>query len=937
MEKFSSLGNADMATIQQMYEAYLENQDSVDPSWKHFFSGFEFARKEYGEADSTDTILDKEFQVINLIDWYRKRGHLFTETNPVRERRKYYPTLDKENYGFTDRDLDTVFQAGKQIGIGPAPLSKIIDTLDETYCRSVGAEFMFIRNPIVLEWLHTKMESSLNRDHFSKDEKKYIYEHLNRAVGFEKYIHKKFVGQKRFSLEGAEALIPALDWVIEKGADLGIREFVIGMAHRGRLNVLGNILKKPYADIFREFLATDYEEGIALGDVKYHLGYDSTITTDQGHTVRLDLLPNPSHLEAVGPVVEGVARSRIDNYCGGDYNSVAPIVIHGDAAIAAQGVVYEVIQMAQLSGYKTGGTIHLVINNQVGFTTNYIDGRSSTYCTDIAKVTKAPVFHVNGDDVEALMYTIRLAMEFRQKFNQDVFIDILSYRKYGHNEGDEPRFTQPTLYKSIEKHPNVREIYAEKLISEKAFSKETIRQINADFEHLLDGEFDLGTQADKATIRPFLKEDWKTFDHPVASDFWKKVHTGVDREKLQKLADSMNTLPKELNFFQKVHKIVEARKKSIKNDTLDWALGELLAYASLLEQGMNVRLSGQDSERGTFAHRHAALVQEDTGQKYYPLKHVSPQQANFDIYNSHLSEYGVLGFEYGYALGSPNSLTIWEAQFGDFINSAQVVIDQFIASAEEKWGVFNGLVLFLPHGYEGQGPEHSSARMERFLALCARENMQITNPTTPANLFHLLRRQMLRKFRVPLVVFTPKSLLRHPDCISTMDDLATGGFQEIIDDDNTLDEEVRRVVFCSGKIYYDLLAEKRKFDAKDMAIIRLEQIYPFPEKQWKALVKKYKNALLHLWVQEEPINMGAWSFIQNQDTGVQLQPVCRAASGSPAVGLNKIHQLGQKELIGKVFRKCTCELELKYCGLQCMEGKSKIEILKQFEYLPIEK
>ena len=937
MDNFSWLGNADIAAISQMYETYLENPGDVDPSWQQFFKGFEFARQQFGDEKLAEKMVDKEFQVATLIDWYRKRGHLFTTTNPVRERRKYYPTLDKENYGLTDRDLKTVFQAGKQIGIGPAPLSKIIETLHETYCRSVGAEFMFIRNPVILEWLQNKMESTLNRDHFTPEEKLHIYEHLNMAVSFEKYIHKKFVGQKRFSLEGSEALIPALDWVIEKGADLGIREFVIGMAHRGRLNVLANILQKPYADIFREYLATEYEEGIALGDVKYHLGYDSSITTDKGHPVRLDLLPNPSHLEAVGPLVEGVARSRIDHYCHGDVNSVAPIVIHGDAAIAAQGVVYEVVQMAQLPGYKTGGTIHLVINNQVGFTTNYIEGRSSTYCTDIAKVTKAPVFHVNGDDVEALIYTIRLAMEFRQEFNQDVFIDILSYRKYGHNEGDEPRFTQPMLYKSIERHPNVRDLYAKSLIEEGLYTQMQLNEINEAFESMLDTQYDLGKKDLKASIRPFLKEDWLAFEHPQEVDFWKPVNTRVAAKTLKELALKLNTLPSDLNFFQKVHRIIESRIQSINDNKLDWALGEMLAYATLLVENFDIRISGQDSERGTFAHRHAALVQEDTGQKYYPLKHVAEQQGKFEIYNSLLSEYGVMGFEYGYALSSPKSLTIWEAQFGDFANTAQVIIDQFISSAEEKWGIFNGLVLYLPHGFEGQGPEHSSARMERFLALCARENMQIVNPTTPANLFHMIRRQVLRKFRVPLIVFTPKSLLRHPDCISGLEEFAEGGFKEILDDPNTEVDQVNRVVFCTGKIYYDLLAEKNALDAKDVALVRIEQIYPFPDAQFNQIIKKYKNALLHLWVQEEPVNMGAWPFIRNLSLQVDLQGICRSASGSPAVGLNKIHQLSQQELISKVFRPCTCDRKLKYCSLECMEGKSRVEIRKQFEYLPIEK
>ena len=937
MDKFSYLGNADAGTIESNYRLYLEDPGALDESWIRFFEGFEFARSHYHEDQLAGQSFDQEFKVLNLIDWYRKRGHLFTETNPVRVRRKYFPSLDIENYGLEKTDLDTVFEAGKNIGIGPASLSNIVNHLKETYCKSVGAEFMLIRNPVILEWLQKKMEGAKNRAVFSREEKIHIYEHLNKAVGFEKFIHKKFVGQKRFSLEGAEALIPALDWVIEMGSKLGIREYVIGMAHRGRLNVLANILQKPYADIFTEYSATEFEDGIELGDVKYHLGYDSIITTDPGQSVRLYLLPNPSHLEAVGPLVEGVARARLEDFCDGDQSQLAPIIIHGDAAIAGQGVVYETIQMAKLPGYKTGGTIHIVINNQVGFTTNYTEARSSTYCTDIAKVTKAPIFHVNGDDVEALLYTIGLAMEFRQEFEQDVFIDLLCYRKYGHNEGDEPRFTQPLLYKAIARHPDVSEIYAEKLIREKIVERKDITEIKKKHDSVLELSFEASQDDDKASIRPFLKEDWEDFHHPRPEDFAEKTDTAVDDKTLLELAEKLTSLPEGLNFFKKMHKIADLRKKSVKDNKLDWAMGELLAYGSLLEEGYRVRLSGQDSERGTFAHRHAALVQEDTGEKYYPLKNLSARQAKFDVYNSPLSEYGVLGFEYGYALSSPNTLTIWEAQFGDFVNTAQVIIDQFISSAEEKWGVSNGLVLLLPHGYEGQGPEHSSARMERFLALAAGDNQQIVNPTTPANMFHLLRQHMIRKFRIPLIVFTPKSLLRHPACVSSLGEFSKSGFQRIIDDPDTDIANVKRVVFCSGKIYYDLLKQKEKWDTRDIALVRIEQLYPFPHDAFKKIIKKYAHAKLHLWVQEEPDNMGAWRFLSHEVTQVKWIPVCRAASASPATGLNKIHQIGQQEIIDKVFRPCTCELKNKYCGLECVEGKSRIEILKQFEYLPFSK
>jgi 2-oxoglutarate dehydrogenase E1 component len=933
MDKHSYLGQLDIEVIQQMYSLYQKDPSSVETSWARFFEGFEFARTVPQAGAVTDELVDREFKVINLIDWYRMRGHLFTKTNPVRERRKYYPTLDIENFELKSSDLDTVFQAGKLIGIGPSPLRNIVDHLNETYCQSVGAEFMFIRNPVILEWLYKKMESSKNRENFTSEQKVHIYEHLNKAVGFEKYIHKKFVGQKRFSLEGTEAVIPALDRIIQKGSELGIKEFVIGMAHRGRLNVLANIMEKPYSDIFKEYKAVDYEEGIALGDVKYHLGYDRVITTKAGQEIRVELLPNPSHLETVGPLVEGLSRARIEKVFGGDESMVAPVIIHGDAAIAGQGVVYEVLQMSQLPGYRTGGTIHLVLNNQVGFTTNYLEARSSTYCTDVAKVVKAPIFHVNGDDVEALIYVIGVAMEFRQQFAQDVFIDILGYRKFGHNEGDEPRFTQPLLYKSIEVHPDIRQIYGEKLVKEGTITAIQRDEIIEKFESTLDKFYDSVKADERVTIKPFLHEDWIDFHHATEKEMFGVTYTGVSREVLIELAGRINSLPGNLNFFQKVHKIIEARVLALKEDRLDWAMAELLAYASLLDQGIPVRVSGQDSERGTFAHRHAALVQEDTGEKYFPLKNISDKQAEFTIYNSILSEYGVLGFEYGYALAYPESLTIWEAQFGDFANNAQVIFDQYISSAEEKWGIQNGIVLYLPHGYEGQGPEHSSARIERFLTLAARYNMTIANPTSPASLFHLLRRQVLRPFRIPLVIFTPKSLLRHPECVSSIADLSEGVFQEVIDDPETDPDQVKRIVFCWGKMYYDLLKPKKEWDARDIALVRIEQMFPFPHDRFREVLKKYPNALLHIWCQEEPENMGAWRFLHNEVPYVKWIPICRKASGSPASGLNRIHQITQQELVNKVFRKCTCELKNKYCGLQCVEGRSRLEILKEFEYL----
>ncbi|MCB2195569.1 MAG: 2-oxoglutarate dehydrogenase E1 component [Bacteroidetes bacterium] len=933
MNKFSFIGNSEINSIEELYKQYQSDPSTVDEQWQKFFEGFEFAQKNFPVNSQNGELFDTEFKVINLIEGYRKRGHLFTKTNPVRTRRKYSPTLSIENYDLKKSDLNTVFQAGKYIGIGPATLKDIIDHLETTYCQSVGAEYMFIRNPEIISWLQNKMEPVKNIPTFSDDERKHIYQHLKQAVGFENFIHKKFVGQKRFSLEGAESLIPALDAVIEKGAELGIEEFIIGMSHRGRLNVLANILEKPIEDIFAEFLGEEYDEDISLGDVKYHLGYGNTVTTDKGKKVRLNLAPNPSHLETVGPVVQGIAKAKIWGKYNHDYNKLAPIIIHGDAAIASQGVVYETIQMSQLKGYRTGGTIHLVINNQVGFTTNYLDARSSTYCTDIGKVIKAPIFHVNGDDPEALIYTIQLAMEYRYTFHTDVFIDILCYRKFGHNEGDEPRFTQPLLYKAISKHANPRDIYGDFLLEKGIYSKEDLKKLEKEFNQYLDEKLDVAKKSEKLHIKQFLIEDWQKYHHPETEDFESSPETGVDKKLLKAIAHKLNFPPKDLKFFKKAEKLLNDRNEMIKQDKLDWGMAELLAYGTLVAENRPVRLSGQDSERGTFSHRHSALTIEDSDQKFIPLKHISEDQAPFHVFNSPLSEYGILGFEYGYAMAVPEGLNIWEAQFGDFNNVAQVIIDQYISSAEEKWGIMNGLTLLLPHGYEGQGPEHSSARMERFLALCANNNMQIVNATTPANFFHVLRRQVYRDFTVPLIVFTPKSLLRHPKCVSPLDELAKNKFQEVIDDDNVDIEEVRRVVFCSGKIYYDLLAKKEEFDAKDIALVRIEQLYPWPQKQVDQIIEKYPNTKRWIWIQEEPENMGAWTFVKEQFKHVNIQVVARQASGSPAVGLHKLHVLQQNEILGKIFRKCTCELKNKYCGLQCVEGSSRLEINKQHTYL----
>lgn len=929
MDKY--LSNINPQAIDDLYQMWKTDPSSVDPQWQKFFLGFEFALSNY--KNTGVGISDSEFNVIKLIDAYRVRGHLFTKTNPVRNRRKHLPTLDIENFGLSSTDLSKTFQAGRIVGIGTATLEKVVEHLNDTYCRSIGVEYMYLRDPKYVEWIQTRMERTANKTDFTVEQKQHIFHHLVLAVGFEQFIHRKFIGQKRFSLEGIEALIPALDATIEHGSGFGVEEFVIGMAHRGRLNVITNIMGKPYEEIFAEFMGEQYDDGSALGDVKYHLGYSSAITTDKGKKIRLNLVPNPSHLETVGPVAEGLSRARIETLYNGDSSKLIPIIIHGDAAVAAQGVVYETIQMSQLTGYSTGGTIHLVLNNQVGFTTNYTDARSSTYSTDVAKVTRCPVFHVNADDPEALIHTIQLAVEYRQTFHTDVFIDILGYRRYGHNEGDEPRFTQPVLYDLIAKHPNVRDYYASGLMEQGVLNSEDVKTETQKLDNLLDERLEIARNNSVIKILKFLPETWKDYRFSKPSDFVESPETKVSTDKIGRVAKALNTLPASKEFFKKLIKIVEERSGLIKSGRVDWALGELLAYGTLLLEGHPVRLSGQDSERGTFSHRHSAYNVANTEEKYCPLNHIDNNQERFSVFNSHLSEYGVMGFEYGYSVALPNGLTVWEAQFGDFHNVAQVIIDQYISSAEDKWGLQSGLVLLLPHGFEGQGPEHSSARIERFLTLAARNNMQIVNSTTAANFFHVLRRQVKRDFRTPLVVFTPKSTLRHPQTISTITELTSGKFHEVLDDDNVNAASVSRVVFCSGKIYFDLLQRKQELDAKDIALVRLEQLYPFPTEQIEKIIGKYPNTKKWLWAQEEPQNMGAWNFIEENLAQVPLELISRAPSGSPAVGLSKIHSIEQTEIIGKVFRKCTCELKNKYCGLQCEEGSKRFERQKQHEYL----
>ncbi len=904
MLNHSYLSNADVDSIEHLYDQYKNDKNSVDESWQRFFEGFDLAYGDLGlggEGGVVSEDMMKEINVLNLINnGYRTRGHLFTKTNPVRERRTYTPDLSIENFGLTKADLDKTFNAGVELGIGPAKLKDIIAHCEQTYCGSIGVEYMYIPYPERKEWLQKRMEQRKNTPDFTMEQKRLTLEKLNQAVAFENFLHTKYVGQKRFSLEGLESLIPALDSAIELGASHGVQEFVIGMAHRGRLNVLANIMKKSYAEIFSEFEGKAYEEAIFEGDVKYHLGYTSMVKTSLGKDVKLNLSPNPSHLEAVNPVVQGITRAKLDRDYNSDTSKVTPILIHGDAAVAGQGIVYEVIQMAGLDGYNVGGTLHLITNNQIGFTTNYIDGRTSIYCTDVAKTTKCPVFHVNGDDVEALVYTIKLALEYRHTFKTDVFVDILGYRKYGHNEGDEPKFTQPVLYKAISKHPNPREIYSQKLTSQGSIEANLAKNLEKEFKAMLQKNLEDVRNNKIPEDNNLPKTTWSKFKSGTKEDFDKKSKTSISARALKKIAQAVTEIPENHLPIRKITKLYNDRKQMVENGVYDWAMGELMAYGSLLEEEIPVRITGQDVERGTFSHRHAVIKTEAGAKEHIPLNHISEKQAEFSIYNSLLSEFAVLGFEYGYSTARPYGLTIWEAQFGDFSNGAQVMIDQFVASGETKWGRYSGLVMLLPHGYEGQGPEHSSARLERYLQLCASANMQVMNISTPANLFHAFRRQINRDFRKPLVIMSPKSLLRHPKCVSTTDDFTKNEFQEVIDDSFVDVKKVKKVNICSGKVYYDLFEKQQNDNRKDVAIVRLEQLYPMPEKQIEALFKKYKNAQF-TWVQEEPKNMGAWMHLLRYDWAHNFTCITRRSSASPATGYATVHKNEQEAIVAKAF------------------------------------
>jgi 2-oxoglutarate dehydrogenase E1 component len=910
MDKFSFLNAAHTGYIADLYDKYLQNPDIVEPSWRSFFQGYDLANENFSLTDDSEASVEipqsvrKEFLVVDLINGYRTRGHLFTKTNPVRDRRKYTPTLDIENFGLSKSDLDSTFNAGEIVGIGPKKLSEIIGHLERTYCDSIGVEYMYMRNPEKLTWWKDRLIVNDNHPNYTQDAKKYILSKLNQAVTFESFLQTKYVGQKRFSLEGGEALIPGISVALRNAAEIyGVEECVLGMAHRGRLNTLVNIFKKPVRDLFSEFEGKDFEDTNIDGDVKYHLGLTLSKTFRNGKQIKMNLVPNPSHLETVAAVAEGIARAKIDRKYNGDESKILPIIVHGDAAIAGQGIAYEVTQMAKLNGYKTGGTIHIVVNNQIGFTTNYLDARSSTYCTDVAKVTLSPVLHVNADDTEAVCHAMEMALDFRMKFKTDVFIDLLGYRKYGHNEGDEPRFTQPKLYKAISKHKNVKDLYAAQLLEENTINSEYLQKVTTDFKELLETEFNESKKVKTSKVKEFMQSTWKGFERQQLTSMLQTENTSYPVDKLKNIAKIVSTVPENVHFVRKAERILQGRSKMVfDTNTLDWGMAENLAYGSLLEEGFNVRISGQDVERGTFSHRHAILRDEISEERINLLNNNPNNSGKMTIYNSLLSEYGVLGFDYGYAMANPNTLTIWEAQFGDFSNGAQIMFDQYISAAEDKWKMQNGIVVLLPHGYEGQGSEHSSARIERYLQLCAEDNMTVANCTTPANFYHLLRRQMKRNYRKPLIVFTPKSLLRHPKAVNSIEDLATGEFQEVIDD-SLNPSKVTKLVFCMGKFYYDLLAEREILEREDVALVRIEQLFPLHLEKIQRVIDRYPAVKKYIWAQEEPRNMGAWSFMLERLELVKLNVRSRKYYAVPAAGSSTRFKKRHKAVIDSVFSK----------------------------------
>jgi 2-oxoglutarate dehydrogenase E1 component len=914
MKDFSYVTGPTPAYIESLYQEFAKDSTMVDPEWKKFFEGFDFAISNADLSGSTNGktavsagMLEKELGVFELIRAYRKRGHLAATTNPIRARKDRHAQLELERFNLSATDMETSFFAGRFIGVNDGKLKDIIERLKMLYLGNVGIEFTYINDTEKCHWVQKTYED-LMRTPLSIVQRRRILEKLNEGVIFEKFLNTKFIGQKRFGLEGGEATIAALDTIINNAADDGVQEVVIGMAHRGRLNILANTLKKTYQQIFSEFEGNMPEDmTMGSGDVKYHLGFQSDIITPNGKKINVQLAPNPSHLEAVDPVVLGFARSKADTLYSKEYDKVLPILIHGDAAVAGQGIIYELLQMSKLAGYNTGGTIHFVINNQIGFTTDFDDARSADYCTSIASMLQCPVLHVNGDDAEAVVKCSMLAMAYRQQYNEDIFIDMVCYRKHGHNEGDEPKFTQPQLYALIDKHPNPREVYTQYLMQrDDAAAKDLAKEMETGFWN------DLQQRLDEVKQKPlpykYQKPElwWKELRKAQEVDFDKSPDTAITEEQFKLYFNKLMQWPEGFSPLRKVEKLLQDKIKLFETEgKVDWATGELLAYSSLLASGYEVRLSGEDVKRGTFSHRHAVIYDQNTNQPYNRLDGIQEGQGTPYIYNSLLSEYAVLGFEYGYAMANPNNLVLWEAQYGDFVNGAQIIIDQYIASAEQKWTNMNGLVLLLPHGYEGGGPEHSSARLERFLQNCAELNMVVTNITTAANFFHALRRQLAWEFRKPMVNFSPKANLRHIRSYSAMSEFTTGGFKEVMDDPNVKTaSKVKRVLLCSGKMYFDL-SEKQLADKRDdVAVVRLEQLYPLPINQLNALREKYKKAEW-IWVQEEPQNMGACWYLQmnlaSAPDGFPIRYISRPASASTATGFAKKHIIEQSQLVEKAF------------------------------------
>ncbi|BBO90963.1 2-oxoglutarate dehydrogenase E1 component [Desulfosarcina ovata] len=889
--------------IDAQYRKWKSDPASVPEDWQFFFRGFEIAAAtpvSAGDGDPEQAL--RQAHVGALIHRYRDIGHLLACMDPLSACPTSHPLLDLEAFGLDAADMERTFAAPDLMASGAAPLKAIVGRLKQTYCHSVGVEYMHLQDPDERAWLQARMEPGGNRTELSPDSRIDLLRQISAAALFEAFLNKKYVGVTRFSLEGGESLIPLLDTLCRRAHDAGCRELILGMAHRGRLNVLRNILAKPAEEIFSEFESCyDPQDLVGSGDVKYHNGYLSQRDMGGGDPLTLYMVSNPSHLEAVDPVVEGMVRARQDRLPERPEQMVMPVLLHGDAAFAGQGVVAETLNMSQLKGYRTGGTIHVIVNNQIGYTTLPEDARSTRYSTDVAKGLMVPIFHVHGEDPEAVVHVARLAADYRYRFGKDVVIDLVCYRRYGHNEGDEPYFTQPTMYQRIRERPPLNRVYAEQLMAEKIVSRETVEKFEAAINEGLDAAYEEIHGSTCLFPEPRFFPEW---DGVGGTFSFNSVKTAVAKKTLTDLAQRLADMPDGFTVHPRLKRVLDQRLEAVTaREGIDWAGAEALAFASLLAEGHPVRLSGQDVGRGTFSQRHSVLWDYQTGEPHIPLNRLMPDQAPFAVYNSLLAEAGVLGFEYGYAVTRPDVLTLWEAQFGDFANNAQCVIDLFIASGQAKWQQLCGLTLLLPHGWEGLGPEHSSARMERFLQLCAGDNMQVANLTTPAQYFHLLRRQINAPFRKPLVIMTPKSLLRHPMAISSLKSLTDEAFAPVIDDAGA-GASIKKVVFCSGKLYYQLIARRQQIKANDTAIVRVELLHPFPEKALKAVIGRYKKASVWIWAQEEPENMGAWQYIRPR-LGEMLKKtlayVGRNASASPATGFPKIYKMEQDGIMDQAI------------------------------------